>query len=55
MWINLINQFYADLFCGVFLTRWNRGLSFSPQTLTRISKRGLLLNLDIYYEGDDEE
>lgn len=49
VWINLTNQFYADLFCGVFLKRWNRGLSFSPQTLMRISERGLLLNLDIYF------
>lgn len=54
VWRNLTTHFYADLFCGVFFKIWNRGLSFSPQTLGRISERGLLLSLDIYFDDDEE-
>ncbi|AFY42382.1 DUF4279 domain-containing protein [Nostoc sp. PCC 7107] len=46
VWYKLTTKFDADLFCGLWLKRWNRGLDFSPQTLQRISERGLSLSLD---------
>ncbi|OCQ91390.1 hypothetical protein BCD64_25420 [Nostoc sp. MBR 210] len=55
VWHKLTTKFDADLFCGLWLKRWNRGLDFSPQTLQRISERGLSLSLDIYFNYDEKE
>ncbi|MBW4693580.1 MAG: DUF4279 domain-containing protein [Lyngbya sp. HA4199-MV5] len=55
VWRRLTETFEADLFCGLWLKRWNRGLDFAPETLQRIGERGLTLSLDIYSNCDDEE
>ncbi|ALF55449.1 hypothetical protein ACX27_25670 [Nostoc piscinale CENA21] len=55
IWHKLTTKFDADLFCGLWLKQWNRGLDFSPQTLQRISDRGLSLSLDIYFNYDEKE
>lgn len=57
VWRELTTKFDADLFCGLWLKRWNRGLDLSQQMLQRISERGLSINLDIYvdYEESDLE
>jgi hypothetical protein len=55
VWRELTTRFDADLFCGLWLKRWNRGLDFSPQTLQRISERGLSIGLDIYFDYDQKE
>ncbi len=44
----------ADLFCGLFLDAWNRGVELSPELLQRISERHLRLSLDIYGSEDIE-
>ncbi|MDY3554228.1 DUF4279 domain-containing protein [Gemmata sp. JC717] len=53
VWANLTKRYRADLFCGLQMESWNRGLSFSPETLRRVAERGLELGLDIYYVGSD--
>jgi hypothetical protein len=54
VWRELCRRFRVDLFCGLHLELWNRGLVLSPRTLQRVAERGLLLGLDIYFVGDDE-
>jgi hypothetical protein len=54
VWRELIGRYRVDLFCGLQMKCWNRGLSLSPRTLQRLGERGLELGLDIYYVGDDE-
>jgi hypothetical protein len=54
VWRELASRFQADLFCGLHLELWNRGLELSPRTLQRIAERGLKLGFDIYFVGDVE-
>jgi hypothetical protein len=54
VWADLTRRFQVDLFCGLQMEVWNRGLSFKPETLKRIAERGLELGLDIYYVGDGQ-
>jgi len=54
VWVELAKRFQIDLFCGLNMESWNRGLSFSPQTMKRVAERGLELGLDIYYMEDEE-
>ncbi len=53
VWADLTGRFKVDLFCGLQMEEWNRGLSFSPETLRRVAERGLELGLDIYYVEDN--
>jgi hypothetical protein len=54
-WRELTDQYKVDLFCGLQMELWNRGLGLSPRTLLRVGERGLELGLDIYYVGESEE
>ena len=54
VWGELVARYRVDLFCGLQMEAWNRGLSFTPMTLRRIADRGIELGLDIYYVADDE-
>ena len=54
IWNELTNQYFSSLFCGLFLKCWNRATDLSPKTLGRIAERGLLLDLDIYFELEEE-
>jgi hypothetical protein len=49
IWRKLTNQYHSDLFCGLFMESWNRGIDFPPELMAQISARGLTLDLDIYY------
>jgi hypothetical protein len=49
IWRKLTSQYHSDLFCGLFMESWNRGIDFSPELMAQISARGLTLSLDIYY------
>jgi len=49
IWRKLTSQYHSDLFCGLFMDSWNRGIDFSPELMAQISARGLTLGLDIYY------
>jgi hypothetical protein len=48
IWRELTKRFEADLFCGLWMKRWNRCLDFAPQTLLKMGERGLILQFDIY-------
>lgn len=52
VWAKIGEQFEVDLFCGLFMGKYNEGLSLSPVTLAAIGLRGIELDLDIY--GPDE-
>lgn len=54
VWADLTSRFRADLYCGLHLEAWNRGLSLSPRTLRRVADRGLELGLDIYFVGGEQ-
>src|SRR5262245_31724226 len=45
VWRTLTNQYNSDLFCGLFLESWNRGIDFSPELIAQISARGLILEI----------
>ena len=47
-WRSLAQRFRGRIFCGLFLSTGNEGLTLRPETLERIGTRGLLLDLDIY-------
>ena len=49
IWRKLTSQYQSDLFCGLFMEGWNRGIDFSPELMAQISARGLTLSLDVYY------
>jgi hypothetical protein len=49
IWRKLTNRYHSDLFCGLWMEIWNRGIDFSPELMAQISARGLTLSLDIYY------
>jgi hypothetical protein len=55
VWRELTGKYSADLFCGVWLRNWNRGMGLSPRLMARLAERGLELGVDIYadLEGDD--
>ena len=55
VWQKLTQKYNGDLFCGVWLRNWNRGMGLSPRLMARLAERGLELGLDIYadHERDD--
>lgn len=53
-WLDHTQPFERDLFCGVFLTHQNSGLSLPPAVIKDIARLGLELNFDLYVETDDE-
>jgi hypothetical protein len=55
MWNDLTRKFQVDLFCGLWMKRWNRCLDFEAVTLQRMAERGLSIGLDIYVDYDLEE
>ena len=48
VWNDLTRRFRADVFCGLFLSEFNEGLSLMPETLKALGLRGLTLDLDVY-------
>lgn len=47
-WQAFSQRFRSRVFCGLFLDDGNEGLALRPETLIRLGKRGLCLDLDIY-------
>ncbi len=43
-----LKGFYGNVFCGVFLNDWNRGLSLSPELMQRLVKYRLSIDFDLY-------
>ena len=54
VWASITSTYTADLFCGVFLSGSNEGLSLSVETLEALGARGVEIGLDIY-SGDDDD
>jgi hypothetical protein len=48
VWQALARRFRLDLFCGLFMSGGNEGLSISPTSLLSLGLRGILLGLDVY-------
>jgi hypothetical protein len=42
----------ADIFCGLFIDRWNEGFELSPSIMRKISDRNLKIGFDIYSPTD---
>lgn len=48
VWRSITNKYRANLFCGIFMSETNDGLSISPQSMAVLAERGIGLWLDIY-------
>lgn len=48
LWEKIAADYRADLFCGLFLERRNRGVTLSPKTMVDLGARGIELGFDIY-------
>ena len=48
IWQTLTRRFRVDMFCGVFMSGGNEGLSISPTSLLSLGQRGIQLGLDVY-------
>jgi Domain of unknown function (DUF4279) len=55
VWERLRAQAETDVFCGLHLDRWNRGVELPPELLRQLADRRLSLGLDIYARGSDPE
>lgn len=55
VWRSLTARFKVDLFCGWFMAGGNEGVSLSPDTLRALGERGILLDIDLYCRGGDDE
>lgn len=51
-WNSIAKHFDGSLFCGLSLLDCNEGVRVHPTTLKAVGERGLVLDLDIYYEND---
>ena len=48
LWQSITKKYSANLFCGVFMSETNDGLSISPQSMAILAERGVELWFDIY-------
>ena len=55
IWADLAREFRIDMFCGVFLNRWNDWLTLRPETMASLAARKIELALDIYSHLEEEE
>jgi len=53
VWQNISKKYRVNLFCGLFMTETNDGLSISPQSMAVLSERGIELWFDIYAPEKD--
>ena len=54
VWEHLSKRHRMDVFCGLWLQDENEMLSIAPRTLKELGERNITLELDIYFEPDDE-
>ncbi|PZO90949.1 MAG: hypothetical protein DI623_04855 [Sphingomonas sanxanigenens] len=47
-WRTLASRYRGRVFCGLFLTEGNEGLTLQASTVLRLAERGLQIDLDIY-------
>ena len=55
MWHTLTSHLAVDLYCGLHLADWNRGVELAPKLLGQLAERGISLHLDIYCDPPDDE
>ena len=56
IWKTTTEKYAVDLFAGLFLEARNRGIRLSPNTMQKLSSRGIELGFDIYsFEPDHSE
>jgi hypothetical protein len=48
VWQSITKKYRANLFCGLFMSETNDGLSISPQSMALLAERGIDLWFDIY-------
>jgi Domain of unknown function (DUF4279) len=48
VWQSITKKYHADLFCGLFMSETNDGLSISPHSMAILAERGVELWFDIY-------
>ncbi len=53
VWRSITKRFRVDLFCGLWLTGCDSGMTLSPQSLAALGERGIELGLCLY--GDLEQ
>lgn len=54
VWRSITRRFRVDLFCGLWLTGTESGLTLSPKSLAALGERGIELGLCIYGDHEDE-
>jgi ribosomal protein L19 len=54
VWQSITKKYRVNLFCGVFMSETNDGLSVSPQSMATLAERGVELWFDIYAPINDE-
>jgi hypothetical protein len=54
-WKIVTSRWKADLFCGLFLERPNRGIEISVESLQMLAERGIELGFDIYAPEDEAD
>lgn len=47
-WKTATEKVEVDIFCGLFLDRWNQGFNLTPNMLKKLSERNLIIGFDIY-------
>ena len=55
VWKYIAGEYRIDLFCGWFLDTWNEGVSISPESLSALGSRGILIDIDIYSHSEKDE
>jgi len=55
LWKELASFASIDMFCGLHLDDWNRGLDLPAELLARLGERHIALGLDIYCDESDDE
>ncbi len=56
VWQSITKKYRTNLFCGLFMSETNDGLSISAQSLAFLAERGVELWFDIYApDGNDHE
>lgn len=53
VWRELTEKYQSNLFCGLFMSTGNDGMSISPTTLLALGARGLAVWLDVYHPSND--
>ncbi|MGU3776021.1 DUF4279 domain-containing protein [Burkholderia metallica] len=54
VWLAITTRYKVDIFCGLFMGRWNDGDSISTASLLALGARGIGLDLDMYGPVEDE-